>query len=205
MNEQWWVIAVLCAAIMGGCARGAPEAAVLSQGIVGDAGPGAVTGLDMGSDAGPVTGTGDGPVDGGGGGGPAGEPCMRGEVQPCPCAGVDAEGERRCLFDARSPLDGYLSDCERCPEPDAGAAGAAGMGAVAMSGEPTDTGGTTDAGGDTGGMADAGMGGSGGATASPPPGTGQGCLADPSLCSGLLQCCRQDGQCGLGADGVLCL
>jgi hypothetical protein len=206
VSKQWWGVAVLSAIAMGACARGAPEPGVLSQGIAGDAGPPVVTATAP--ETAPASDATHAPVDGGVTDQPAGEPCARGEVRPCPCPGLAAEGERRCLFDADSPLDGFFSDCGRCAEPDTGPAGSAGAGASGMAGDATDAGNPTGGAGDPGDMADADSptGDGGGATApEPPPGSAQGCLADQSMCSGLLQCCRPDGLCGLGADGVLCL
>jgi hypothetical protein len=52
------------------------------------------------------------------GGAPAapsvGEPCIRGDVAPCPCEGTDVPGQRICVFDMASPTQGFFSDCQGC-------------------------------------------------------------------------------------------
>jgi hypothetical protein len=37
-----------------------------------------------------------------------------GETEPCACDEANTEGERRCAFDADSPLDGYFGACQDC-------------------------------------------------------------------------------------------
>ena len=49
---------------------------------------------------------------------PLGEPCVRNDVKPCPCEGTDVQGQRLCLFDMTSPMDGFFSECQGCPAPD---------------------------------------------------------------------------------------
>lgn len=51
-------------------------------------------------------------------------PCSQGTAEACACA-EGGEGERDCIFDVSSPLDGYYSECRRCSAPmDTSAAGA---------------------------------------------------------------------------------
>jgi len=45
---------------------------------------------------------------------PLGEPCLRNDMIRCPCEGTDVQGERICLFDMASPMDGFFSECQGC-------------------------------------------------------------------------------------------
>lgn len=96
---------LLCAA---GCAEGVPvEPAALG------ASPAANT-------MAPPSMTGEGAGDDGAAGAAApvfdGEACSQGHEEACTCDD-GGTGTRRCIYDPSSPLDGRLSDCERCVAP----------------------------------------------------------------------------------------
>jgi hypothetical protein len=188
--------AVLAAAWVVGCAKGAPPGRAVEQDVMGVMGPAGRPAVEPSAPEGAPDASRAEP-DAGPPATPAGEPCMRDEVEACTCIGLSTEGERHCRFDANSPLDGFFSECERCrapgPEPTMPDAGEGGSDAGAAAGAS----GATNAGA-------GGIGGAGGAGGTAPP-TGMGCAANPAMCMGALQCCRQDGACGLGLPGVLCL
>jgi len=136
----------------------------------------------------------------------AGMPCLRGETAACTCVDKGTMGQMTCVFDASSPLDGFFTDCSRCPEP--------------MTTDPGDV--TADAGtpmSGSGGSGRAGSGGSGGTsggsagtTAPPPPTTGGGGRTCASPCNqpcfpiGIIACCNPLGVCGCTwAPGGYCL
>lgn len=89
---------------------------------------------------------------------PMGEPCLQGDVVPCPCEGAMVQGQRACMFDMSSPTQGYLSDCQGCPAPVAPDAGAPCV-------EPACAMPTSGAGGAGGGGGASGEGGASGAEA----------------------------------------
>lgn len=49
---------------------------------------------------------------------PLGEPCVRNDMKSCPCEGTDVQGQRICVFDMASPMDGFFSECQGCPAPE---------------------------------------------------------------------------------------
>jgi hypothetical protein len=201
------LVAALIATWIAGCAAGAPERFEVEEGPLGEPSlprapmlpepPGAMAGASASPpDAGPPAAA---PLDAGPPAVPVGDPCMRDEVEPCVCLALGTMGERRCLYDRDSPRDGFFSACQRCADPEAVDPPVAGSGSDSMN---AGAGGMMNAG--AGGATNAGTG--SGAPAPPPPPAGTGCLANPATCGDrLLQCCRQDGTCGLGLPGVLCL
>lgn len=65
----------------------------------------------------PIGGAGGDIIAGGNGGAPAptGEPCVRGDIAPCPCEGSNAQGQRTCRADMASQTQGFFSECRGCP------------------------------------------------------------------------------------------
>lgn len=49
---------------------------------------------------------------------PLGEPCVRNDMIRCPCEGTDVQGQRICMFDMASPMDGFFSECQGCTAPE---------------------------------------------------------------------------------------
>lgn len=91
-------------------------------------------------------------------GGYDGDPCLRGEIEACACAG-GGMGTRSCAFDASSPTEGSFGECGHC----SGGGGAGGNGGA---------GGMGGAGSGAAGSGGSGAAGSGGGSAPPPPSSG---------------------------------
>jgi len=113
----------------------------------------------------------------------AADQCARGETDVCPCAATQTEGERVCVADKTSPTGGYFGLCENCKATTPASSGTGGSGA---------------------GTGGSGTGGTPGTTPKPPVTPAGGCTAMPTMCTGLLACCKPDGKCGIGL-APLCL
>ena len=113
---------MLCAIALASCAEGYPaaEQSALSKELTpaaGKAGTGGAPQLPLGGSgaAGMTTSGTAGTTDSA----QVGDPCLRGEVETCPCEGVQTEGRRTCLFDPASPLEGFFTECTSCRPPPA--------------------------------------------------------------------------------------
>jgi hypothetical protein len=118
--------------------------------------------------------------------------CARGETDVCTCESTQTEGDRACVADKTSPTGGYFGACENCAPKASAPSTTGGSGA----------GGTGGSG--TGGTGGSGTGGTAGTTPKPPVTPAGGCTAMPTMCTGLLACCKPDGKCGIGL-APLCL
>ena len=211
---------VLCAVTcwLGGCAEGYEGVEAIRQSansgtFNGGSGIGALSGRGGGGGGGAGGRSGGGNGSGGSAGASSspgatgmGQPCLRGETLACTCVDKGTMGQQTCVFDDASPLDGFYSDCTRCPDPapppDPGDVNTSGSGGASGSAGRSGSGGSSGS----------GSAGSAGSSTSPPPPTGGGSRTCSSPCNqpcfpiGIIACCNPLGTCGCTwAPGGYCL